>query len=193
MPAPRPPLGAVDVGPPPPARSGPRGRRASEIGVVVALSVILGALSIPLGAAGGQLSLDMIPTLALARLRGPGQAALAGATYGLIHLLQEPILLHPFQGLLDYPVAFASLSLAGALPGRSLTASALATSAGCLARYLIHALSGGIFLRLFLPGGVPGSPWLYSLAYNATYMGPSSLAALLLVPPLVRRLARTRP
>ena len=162
------------------------GRRIAEIGVAVALSLVLGFLSFVPFPQGGQVSLDMVPLILLARLRGLGTGVLAGVSYGLLHALQEPIVVHPVQGLLDYPVAFGLLGLAGALPAGprwDLPGVALAVAA----RLGTHVLSGVLFLHLFLPvEQLPARPVVYSLLYNAGYLVPAGLLAGLFVPLLAR-------
>lgn len=172
-----------------------------EIGVGVALSFVLGFFSLVPFPAGGQVSLDMVPILLLARLRGLRSGMLAGVVYGLLHIVQEPILFHPVQVLLDYPIAFGLLGLAGLFPTHATTASlahskqSLASRCrdlaaivlGVTARYAAHCLSGVIFIGLFLPSDkLPASPLAWSLTYNATFLLPSALICLLLVPILVQ-------
>ncbi len=162
------------------------GRRVAEIGVTVALSVVLGFWSFSPVPQGGQVSLDLVPLLLLARLRGLAPGMLAGATYGVLHALQEPILVHPIQALLDYPVAFGLLGLAGGLPPgpRWDIPGVLLGVAG---RLTAHVLSGILFLHLFLPlDRLPGNPLAYALGYNATFLLPAALLASLLVPLLAR-------
>jgi len=162
------------------------GRRVAEVGITVALSVVLGFWSFSPVPQGGQVSLDLVPVLLLARLRGPGPGILAGVTYGILHALQEPILVHPVQGLLDYPVAFGMLGLAGWLPpGPRWDVPGVLL--GVSGRMAAHVLSGVLFLHLFVPvERLPGSPLTYALAYNATYLVPAGLLAALLVPLLAR-------
>lgn len=136
---------------------------------------------------GGQISLDMVPILLLARLRGAAVGVLAGVAFGLLHMLQEPVLLHPGQVLLDYPLAFGALGLAG-LPRKGPAGDVLGILLGVAARFTCHVASGVIFAHLFLPPDTV-SPLQVSLAYNATYLVPSAAAALFLVPLLRRRLA----
>ncbi len=163
-----------------------RGRRVAEVGVTVALSVVLGFWSFSPVPQGGQVSLDLVPLLLLARLRGAGPGMLAGATYGLLHALQEPILVHPVQGLLDYPVAFGLLGLAGCLPPNPRW-DIPGVWLGVSGRMAAHVLSGVLFLHLFVPvDRLPGNPLTYALAYNATYLLPAGLLATLLVPLLAR-------
>jgi len=166
-----------------PARTG---RRVAELGITVALSLVLGFWSFAPVPQGGQVSLDLVPLLVLSRLRGVAPGVLAGALYGSLHALQEPIILHPIQGFLDYPLAFSLLGLAGALPaGARWDIPGVVLGVG--ARLMAHVLSGVYFLHLFVPvDRMPESPLAYSLAYNATWLVPAGLLAMFLVPVLAR-------
>ena len=162
------------------------GRRVAELGITVALSLVLGFWSFAPAPQGGQVSLDLVPLLVLSRLRGATAGLLAGALYGSLHALQEPIILHPIQGFLDYPLAFSLLGLAGVLPPKA-SWDIPGVILGVGARLTAHVLSGVYFLHLFIPvDQIPASPLVYSLAYNATWLVPAGLLAAFLVPILAR-------
>lgn len=137
---------------------------------------------------GGQISLDMVPLLLLARLRGARVGVLAGVAFGVLHMVQEPYLLHPLQVLLDYPLAFGALGLAGLFP-KGVGGDVLGVLTGVLVRFGFHVTSGVVFAHLFLPAGTEMTPLRFSLAYNAAYLVPAGVLALFLVPLLRRRLA----
>ena len=163
------------------------GRSIYELGIAVALSLLLALFNLAPWPQGGQISLDMLPILLLARWRGWRAGTLAGVSYGLLHLLQEPVLLHPLQVLLDYPLAYGALGLAGlpALRGHIYPALTLALGA----RFSCHFLSGLIFLPLFLPSeNLPANPFLWSLAYNGSFLLLPGALMFFLVPPLSQAL-----
>ncbi len=168
--------------------SGGKGRSMPEIGVAAALSLLLAFFSFSPLPSGGQISVDMLPILLLALLRGWLPALTAGLIYGSLHSLQEPITLHPIQVLLDYPLAYGALGMAG-LPILARWPHA-GVAAGLLARFCCHVISGVLFIGLFLPASQIGSvsPWKWSLTYNAGFMLLPALFMLLLVPPIKRAL-----
>ena len=92
-----------------------RVRIAAEIGLTVALSAVLGLMTVWSMPQGGSVSLVMLPIFVLALLRGPAVGIAAGALYGLVDFMIKPYVFHPVQVLLDYPVAFAACGLAGLL------------------------------------------------------------------------------
>ncbi|MBI3925581.1 MAG: energy-coupled thiamine transporter ThiT [Armatimonadetes bacterium] len=163
--------------------------RVAQGGIAVALAFVLSYFMLRIGFAGGGISFQMVPLLVLARIQGTGLAIGCGVVFGLLHLTQDFVVVHPLQMLLDYPLAFGALGLAGLLP-RGRLGDVAGTILGCLVRYACHVLSGVIFIREFNPQ-LPGDPWLYSLGYNATYMVPSTVACLLLVPLIVRQLVKS--
>lgn len=159
------------------------GRGISEAGAAVALSLLLSFFSFSPLPSGGQISLDMLPILLLAELRGFKTGASAGAVYGMLHLIQEPVTLHPLQVMLDYPLAYGSLGLAGL--GIFAHREYLGIISGMTARLLMHTISGVIFIDMFLQGSArPESPLLWSLTYNGSFMALPALIMLIALPPI---------
>jgi energy-coupled thiamine transporter ThiT len=93
----------------------------SEIVVFVAVSVALSyvkVFSLPQG--GSVTAGSMVPIIWLALRRGAKVGLLAAAIYGLVQLVVEPFIFHPAQVLVDYPLAFGALGLAGFFSKRKL-------------------------------------------------------------------------
>ena len=106
---------------------------------------------------------------------------LTGIAYGFLQLVTGPYIYHPLQVLLDYPLAFGALGLAGLFSEKpnGLIQGYLLGVAG---RYLMHVISGYIFFASYAPEGM--NPLVYTLGYNLTYILPEAVAttAILLVP-----------
>lgn len=173
-----------------------------EISLTVALCAALSWVSIrlPININGGAVSLSMLPIFVLALRRGVWPAVIAGAVYGCVDYLIEPFFRGPLQFVLDYPLAFGLLGLAGLAVTawrRPVTGGAwlvLATALACTARFGSHFLSGLLFFGDLAPKGQP--VWLYSLIYNASYMVPSAvfcIVALMLVMPVLERAVPSEP
>ena len=177
-----------------------RVRLLAEIALTIALCAVLKLwrIQLPWNIAGGDISLAMLPILVLALRRGVVPAAIAGAAFGVIDFFFEPYAVAPIQVLLDYPVAFAALSVAGfgsrqyrslASSGRRLAAEAVAVPwmiLGAAARFGAHFVSGIVFFGSNAPAGTP--VWVYSALYNLSYVVPSlvlSIVAALLVLPVL--------
>jgi thiamine transporter len=172
----------------------------AEIALTIALCAVLKLwrIQLPWNFAGGDISLVMLPVLILALRRGVIPAAIAGAAFGVVDFLFEPYAVAPIQVLLDYPVAFAALCVAGfgssqyrslSDSGRRVLAEAVAVPwmiLGAAARFTSHFLSGMIFFGSNAPAGTP--VWAYSALYNLGYIVPSLavtiVAALFVLPVL---------
>ena len=80
----------------------------------IALSFILSYIKIFRMPNSGSVTLaSMLPLMLFAASYGVGPGLLAGAAYGLLQYLQGGWFVHPIQFLLDYPLAFALIGLAG--------------------------------------------------------------------------------
>ena len=137
----------------------------SEAIALVALSSILHLIRVYTLPQGGSITAgSMIPIFLLALRRGAIIGVLGGVAFGLIVLIEEPFLYHPIQMLLDYPIAFGSLGLAGFFKKKPL----IGVSIGIISRFISHFISGIIFFASFAPKGM--NPALYSALYNGSYL-----------------------
>lgn len=169
----------------------------AEVGLSIALAVVLGMLKVWQMPQGGEISLAMLPLLVLAFRRGAGPAMLAGALYGVLDAQLNPFIVHWAQYILDYPLAYALVGLAGlaagrlrALPDRQASVRTLivaGTVLGTFGRYVAHTVSGVIF---FAEYAGPGQPvLLYSAGYNSFVLvsaAACAVAAVAIVPALSR-------
>jgi thiamine transporter len=145
--------------------------------VMIALATALNAIKIFTFPEGGSITLgSMVPLLFFALRRGAKAGILAGAVFGIIDLYFEPFVYNPIQFLLDYPLAFGALGLAGLFKGRwqgtrpEGVVAVLAVAVGIGGRFCSHFLSGLVFFASYAPAGE--SPALYSAVYNASYLIP---------------------
>ncbi|MDE6505175.1 MAG: energy-coupled thiamine transporter ThiT [Clostridia bacterium] len=120
---------------------------------------------------GGSLTLaSLLPLMLYAYMFGLRKGVMAGAVYGVLQAVQNPWLIHPAQFLLDYPVAFAGIGLAGLfaktqklekLPQVQFALGAIVAS---VLRFAAHVLSG---VFAFSEYSTLDNVWIYSLGYNA--------------------------
>jgi thiamine transporter len=120
---------------------------------------------------GGSINLGMVPIFWLALRRGPKIGIFAGAVLGVVDLAIEPFVVNPAQFILDYPLAFACLGLAGFFRNPKILGPIIGVLVGGTGRLICHFISGVIYFSSYAPPGT--SPILYSAIYNATYMVPS--------------------
>jgi thiamine transporter len=116
---------------------------------------------------GGRVTLAaMVPIFFAALRRGPRVGVLAGIAFGLVVLVEEPFIYHPVQVLLDYPLAFGALGLAGFFKKLPIVGVAV----GIGGRFICHFISGLVFFATYAPVGM--NPAVYSAVYNAWYLVP---------------------
>lgn len=159
----------------------------TEAAILVALAALLSFVKFSgPWVAGGSVSLEMLPIIIFAIRRGVKWGVLAGVVYGFIGFYISPYFLNPAQLILDYPLPFALLGLAGLFvirkemtKGSRVTLVILAALLAVFARFCSHFLSGIIFYASDAPKGQPVA--LYSLIYNLGYLLPSFVLTLILL------------
>ena len=172
-----------------------------EVGLTIALSAVLGLLSVWQMPQGGSVSFVMLPIFVLAIRRGWRVGMAAGALYGVVDFMIERYLFHPVQALLDYAIAFALCGLAGIFAARWAESSRTHGAAkafwiaalpgvvlASLARYAAHVLSGVVFFASYAVEAGQ-APLVYSLAYNSFVLvsgGACAVAAAAVLPALRR-------
>jgi thiamine transporter len=165
-------------------------RVLTEAALAVALAFVLGFVVLFKMPYGGSVSLEMIPLILLALRQGWRVGVVAGAAYGLLDLAIDFYVVHPVQFILDYPLAYGALGLAG-LFKPTVRCAVLGTTVAVLARFACHFLSGVVFFASVAPQG--WNPYLYSAAYNAAYLAPSLGIALVVTVVLLKALERAQP
>ena len=146
-------------------------RSLAYAGICTAMSYALSYIKLWDMPQGGSITLvSLLPLMLYAYIFGAKKGVFVGFTYGILQALQDPWLIHPAQFLLDYPVAFSAVGLAGLfkntthfqkLPQLKFTLGACI--AGCM-RFVCHVLSGTLAFEAYAEGQ---NVWLYSLAYNS--------------------------
>lgn len=85
-------------------------------GVCVSLSFVLSYIKLFDPPTGGSITLaSLLPVMVFAYIYGVKKGLLIGFIYGILQAVQEPWIVHPAQFLLDYPIAFSFVGLAGVL------------------------------------------------------------------------------
>ena len=165
-------------------------RVLTEAALALALAFVLGFVVLFKMPFGGTVSLEMIPLILLALRQGWKVGVVAGAAFGLLYLAIDFYVVHPVQFILDYPLAYGALGLAG-LFKPTVRGAVLGTTVAVLARFACHFLSGVIFFASYAPEG--WNLYLYSAAYNAAYLVPSLGIAVVVTVVLLKALERAQP
>ena len=153
----------------------------AEISVVVALSVILKDILPPVYhlPQGGSITIaGLVPLVWFALRRGFRYGLFAGFVYGSVHMTLGGFVINPVQGLLDYPLAFAALGLAGLFERYPL----VGVGVGIAGRFVASFLSGIFFFTSLTPEGAIGSA-----VYNGTYLVGEFVISAIVVYLLIKR------
>jgi len=125
---------------------------------------------------GGSITIaSMVPLLWFALRRGLRWGVEAGIVYGLVHMVISGDIYYPTQILLDYPLAFGALGLAGAFQNHPV----VGVGVGICGRFICHFVSGVIFFGEYAWEG-----WnviAYSAAYNASYLVPEFIVSAIII------------
>lgn len=166
-------------------------RMLANAALCIALSFILSYIRLYKLPQGGSITLaSMLPIFMFAYAYGVGPGMLVGTAYGFLQFIQEATFVHPIELLLDYPLAFAMLGLAGLsakfpdqwgiIPGIVI---------GTFGRFICAFISGLIFFYMYAPEGQ--SVLVYSIVYNGFYLIPEAIICIVLgMIPQVRKLAK---
>ena len=142
-------------------------RILSEAIVLVALAGVLNFVKIYPLPQGGSITLGaMVPICWFALRRGVKWGVFAGVVFGFVVML-NPVdfyVVNPVQLLLDYPIAFGALGLAGVFRNHPL----MGVGVGMLGRFISHFVSGVVFFSMFAPAGM--NLFLYSAIYNGSFL-----------------------
>ncbi len=170
-------------------------------GMAIALSSVLSLIRLFEMPQGGSVTAaSMLPVLFVTLALGPAWGIGIGVVYGILQFVLQPYSAHWASVILDYPLAFGLLGLAGLMARpvaerisernllRRLSAIhwpmiISAVSIGMLGRTLAHVLSGVVFYASYAQEAGQ-NPWIYSLVYNLSYMIPEAIITIIVLIPL---------
>lgn len=160
--------------------------------VAIALAVVCSMIKLfemPMG--GSVTLLSMLFIVLIAYWYGPYVGIMTAVAYGLVQFVTEPIFYTIPQMLLDYPLAFGALGLAGFFHDRKYGLQ-IGYVVGVIGRFVFSTLSGVIFFASYAPEGM--NPWIYSLGYQASYLVPEAVVTLIVIsiPPVAKALAQVK-
>lgn len=172
-------------------------RILAEAGLAIALSKILDFLVLFKMPLGGSVTLGSMAPLFIFAIRwGVGRGLFVGAAAGLVQMLIGGTIVHPIQGLFDYPLAYAMCGLAGIAFGKDRSAFMSYVPSmilGSAMRLICHTVSGMVFFAnvdFTKPGAsfmqaLSPSNWSgaidFSFKYNVTFLGPDLILCLIIV------------
>lgn len=132
---------------------------------------------------GGSITIaSLLPLMLYSYMFGTKKGVLVGVVYGILQTMQDVWFIHPAQFLLDYPIAFATIGLAGMfskmkslkkLPQIKFALGAIAVT---VLRYISHVISG---VFAFSETATIDNIWIYSMAYNSYVFADIAIAVVL--------------
>lgn len=157
-----------------------------EAGIMIALAFILSRIKIYQAPNGGSVTAgSMIPILLFAMRWGAGPGVIAGATFGMLKLMMGGYVFSPMQAILEYPIAFGILGLAGLSynlisrkKGNYLFNTIFPVFLAIGGRFICHFLAGIIFFGTTTGGQ---HPVIFSLIYQSTYLIPEFIVSAVLI------------
>ncbi|MEG1426699.1 MAG: energy-coupled thiamine transporter ThiT [Oscillospiraceae bacterium] len=158
-------------------------QRMVTTAIMIALAGVLSMIKIwqmPLG--GSVTLLSMLPIALLSIQYGVKWGLASAFLYSLLQMSLDlgglmswgltPLI---FVGaiLFDYVLAYTAIGLAGIFRKKGISGICLGIGIGLTIRFFSHFISGSIVFSAFCPEG--WNVFLYSLAYNGTYMLPEMI------------------
>ena len=154
----------------------------AEVVVSVALAYALNMIvmfRLPQG--GSVTAVSMVPLLWLALRRGVRVGVIGGIIFGIVDMFPQPFVVHPVQFLLDYPLAFGALGLAGFFQRHPIGG----VFSGIAGRFACHFVAGVVFFGMYAPEGM--NPIVYSAIYNGSYLIVELVFSVIVMYILVKR------
>ena len=157
-------------------------RALCEGAIMVALATALSFLKFFELPQGGSVCIGMVPIFFYAVRWGLRNGLLASFAFGLLQLIFDGAYAWgPWSMLLDYVLAYGVLGFAGLFERRKIGVFA-GTVLGCVLRFIFHFVSGITIYRIYEPvelfNTTYTNPYLYSAAYNGSFLAIDLLLCL---------------
>ena len=159
--------------------------KISECAVFTAISLAVSFFEIKIGALGGSIDFVMIPLFIICYRNGLKYGLLSGFAFGILYCLIGGKFGYGLPSvMLDYVLAYTAVGFAGIFKGKSKFIE-LSVIVGCFIRYIIHFISGvtlyAISTATEVGGIVTSNAVIFSLIYNALYMLPNTVIAVIIM------------
>ena len=163
-------------------------RKITETAIMLAVATVLSLIQFtgPWALGGSITVCSMLPIILIAHRYGTKWGLLTAVTYSLLQLLlgirnvqYAPDAITAIGIImLDYVLAFGVLGFAAVFDGvikNRRTAILVGIVVTLSARFLCHFVSGVIIWEALWPNSLGWATWVWSLAYNGSYMLPEIL------------------
>ncbi len=157
-----------------------------EAGIMIALAFVLSRIKVYQAPNGGSVTAgSMIPIIIFSMRWGFGPGMIAGSIFGVLKLIMGGWVFSPMQAILEYPIAFGVLGLAGIFytlkdknKGNYLFKTIFPVFLAISARFICHLLAGVIFFAEYAGSQ---NPWIYSTIYQSSYLIPEFVVSAVLI------------
>ena len=152
-------------------------KRLVTSAMAIALATLTSFITIFKMPMGGSVTLfSMLFIVLIGYWYGISAGMTASIAYGVLQLIVNPYIISLPQMFLDYIFAFGALGLSGIFANSK---NGL-VKAGIAGRFFFSFLSGWIFFAVYTPEFF-NSAVLYSLAYNAAYIGAEGIITIIVI------------
>ncbi len=165
---------------------------AAAIALATVISTVIKLPSLPNG--GSVTLFSMLIVCMVGYWYGPATGLIAATAYGILQFIVGPYVIHPAQVLLDYPLAFGALGLAGFF-WKKKNGLIWGYLVGVAGRFFFHEVSGLIFYTSYAESMRENAVAIWaSTAYNLSYLLPEAVLTLLLlaIPPVRNMFAQIK-
>ena len=158
-------------------------RSISYAAICIALSYALSYIKFFSLTQGGSITFaSLLPLILYSYMFGTRKGLVAGVVYGMLQFVQSPQFYEPMQVLLDYPIAFGAIGVAGIsrkfkfLKGNMMAEFGVGAVIAGVLRYLAHATSGFyVFFHYLAPDSSVGAMLAYAFGYNSFVLADIAL------------------
>ncbi len=147
--------------------------------VALALAMVTSMIKIFRFPFGGSVTLfSMLFICLIGYFYGPGTGILTAVAYGVLQFILGPYIYTPIQVIVDYPLAYGALGLAG-LFWKSRNGLLKGYIIGVVGRWVFSVISGWVFFGEYAWDGWAALP--YSLCYNGAYIFAEAIITIILI------------
>ena len=173
-------------------------RQIAFSAIAIALATVIATflkLDGPFWVNGGSITLfSMLVIILPGYWYGPFVGLVAAFAHGILQFITNPYAIHPLQVLLDYPLAFGALGLAGFFYKKK-NGLLIGYFVGILGRLFFHCVSGVIFYTEYIgDAGTDLAAIVAGIVYNMSYIIPEALISVILLalPPVSKAMKQIR-
>ena len=147
--------------------------------VALALAMVTSMIKLFRFPFGGSVTLfSMLFICLIGYFYGPGTGILTAVAYGVLQFILGPYIYTPIQVVVDYPLAFGALGLAGFF-WKSKDGLLKGYIIGVVGRWVFSVISGWVFFGEYAWDGWAALP--YSLCYNGAYIFAEAIITIILI------------